>query len=368
MPRSGIREISEYAINKYGKDIIFLGYGQPSDPPPEKFFDILKNLKIDKVKYTNNRGLEIALESISSYINYCYVNPSDITITIGATNAIAQSLSILINPGDEVLIPDPGYPIYESLVRIYGGIPIFYNLIESNKFLPCLDEILTKINNNTKAIILNSPSNPTGSVIDKKYLAQIVNSIAGKLWIITDEVYDKLTFFSEFNSVLSITTDKVIATYSLSKTFNLCGLRIGYLVCKDDNFNKCLYKTQEMFVSCAPFIGQSIIPELLNQCSDFPETMKNKYLQRSLDAKKILCNYLPVMPQGGMYIFVKIPDRYKTSKDFCLDFLEEKRVLVCPGSAFGKVSDRYIRVSMIEEDSVFRYAMESLNEFLKMYN
>lgn len=349
-PRSGIRLITELAYSKFNPDeLIFLGYGQPDLPADPRISEYIAEAgRLELTKYTPNKGMEELREAIVEdlFPLNSSLDIEDIFVTCGATHALSAAIGSIINPGDEVLTPDPGYPNYPLAILHYGGLPVFYQLKAETKFKPSLSDIVSKASNKTRAIIVNSPSNPTGSMIDKQVFDDLVEWCNNnKVWLISDEVYSKLTYTSSHYSPISSKSPWVISIYSFSKNYNLCGLRVGYLVNIDPLFQKTMLNSQELYISCASSIGQYVALKALKNLNDYIESSKRRYIKRLRATKD--CSYIVSDPCGAFYLLVDISSQDLNSVDFSVELLNTSRVAVAPGLSFGPTSDKYIRISLI---------------------
>lgn len=368
-PRSGIRKISEYAIDTYGydQDLHFLGYGQPDLSLDTRISDYIQSLHLNSIPYTQNRGDVSLIAAIASSLSLFSVNTDDIFITSGATQAISLLMGCLLNEGDEVLIPDPGYPIYKTLAKHYGAHPVFYSLNKENQFIPSIDEIQEKITNKTRVMVINSPSNPIGSIIDQNTFDSIINISHNKgILVISDEVYDKLIYNDKHYYPFNYASN-VISVYSFSKVYNLCGIRIGYIITKNKEVLKLLLSAQEMYASCANYIGQKIARFALESCEDSIPKMLAEYKDRLDLVTKVLGNYIMFQPLSAFYVSIDITQTGSGSMSFCEKILKTKKVVLSPGCAFGDC-DHFARMSLIEPCVRLRLACLKIKDFLEEDN
>lgn len=367
---SGIRKFSNKAA-KY-KDAISLTLGQPDFPVPKDIKDaMIKAINDNKTGYTSNIGILELREEISKYLKGFDINykSSEICITIGGSEALFSLFCALINKGDEVLVPTPAYPAYESCVKIFGGNVINYNL-NNNDFSINFEELEAIIkNNNIKIIVLSYPCNPTGAVLSKKDCERLHKIIKeNNIIAVSDEIYCALCYEDNYYSVgqYEDIKDKVIIVGGFSKMFSMTGLRIGY-VCAEENIMDSIMKPHQYSVSCAPSISQYGALSGLKYSKSDVIVMKSEFMKRRdyvynrLKGFGMDCAY----PKGAFYIFPEIKKFGLKSEEFCDRLLKEKGVAVIPGSAFGKNGEGHIRISYSYSIEELEMALDKICEWIK---
>ncbi|MDD4088073.1 MAG: pyridoxal phosphate-dependent aminotransferase [Tissierellia bacterium] len=367
-PASGIRRMHDLA-SEY-EDIINLTIGEPDFDTPQNIIEAAKNaLDQGYTHYSSNAGIQELREAIANYYKK-YTNEytsKNIIITVGAMEAIYLSLVTTINPGDEVLIPNPCFPNYEGQIMMVGAKPVPVPLFEKNNFKIRAEDIEKVITDKSKAILLNYPSNPLGSVLGKDDINEIAEVVKKyDLIVFSDEVYDKIIYDDDnYCSILenSDIRDKVIVINSLSKSYAMTGWRIGYLV-GNEKITSHMTKLQEGIVSCVPTFIQKAAVQAITNSEDSTKEMVSHYKRR----RDILIDGLNSIPgisclksSGSFYAFTNIKSFKKPSMQFAKELMKEAKVLAVPGSAFGTNGEGYLRF-------VFATSEESLNEAVKRIN
>jgi aminotransferase len=345
---SGIREFFDLVIGQ--KDIISLGVGEPdfSSPWPIRQAAI-ESLEKGLTTYTSNKGLYSLRKRISFYIdnkyNAKYDPESEILITNGVSEGIDIILRALINPDDEIIVPEPNYICYTPLVELCHGKAISINT-RHTEFIPTITDISKAITEKTKAIILCSPNNPTGAVIPKETIIEI-SKLAKKhgFWIISDEIYAELTYNRNHTSLCEINDvkDRTIIVSGFSKTFAMTGFRVGYILAPEGMVSQSL-KIHQYSALCAPITSQ-IAAERALDCDDEVKKMKESYaIRRNILVNKIKKMGLSMAPtHGAFYGFINIEPLHLSSKDTALLLLKEKKIAVVPGHVFGKGGEGFVR-------------------------
>jgi len=366
MKRSGIREVMDMAGSMEG--VLHLEVGEPMfTTPPHIIEAALEAARSGFTRYTPNKGLLSLRRLIAERIHTDYnvpVSPEGIVVTVGGVGAVATAVRALVDHGDEVLIPDPGWPNYESIIYCAGAVPRRYPLLPEHGFLPSVENLEKTITPKTKVIILNSPSNPLGVVMPAELLEELVHLARHRdLYIISDEVYDKIIFEGSHSSALSFDTDgRVIAVFSFSKSYAMTGWRVGYAV-GPEAVAEQLTKLQEAYVSCAPSVSQKAAEAVLQSSQDCIEMMRSTYAGNLAAAREILDQYglTYQLPRGAFYIWIDVNS--KDSAAFARDFLLKEKVAVAPGTTFGPSGRRYIRISLASERESIREGLRRLASF-----
>jgi aspartate/methionine/tyrosine aminotransferase len=376
-PASGIRRIYNKATGLSG--VIHLEIGEPDFDTPKIIKEGAYNaLQEGYTHYTHNAGFLELRETIAEYYKSTWnitLSPEEVIVTIGGTGGLFLSLLTTVDVGDEVLIPDPGYPAYVSMVRMIGAIPVFYSLKENDSFLPNFNELDGKIKKTTKAIIINTPNNPIGNVYSKDILDSIA-SLAEKynLVVISDEVYERLTFdrikhFTMLN--FDAVSDRVIVVNSFSKSFAMTGWRVGFAVSKNTELINNMTKLHEGVAACAPAMIQRAAIVALKNGQDFISTMVQDFEKRRNLIVELLSeieNTSFVFPQGAFYTFLNINYYFKDSYKFAENLLSTKKVGVAPGRAFGESGEGYIRISFANSEENIIEGVRRIKEFLYNIN
>ncbi len=367
---SGIRRFFDI-IERFG-DVISLGVGEPD-------FQVDWNIREEAIyciekgatRYTSNQGLLELREEISRNIvknQKIYYDPErEILVTCGVSQGLDLALRTILNPGDEVIIIEPCYVAYKPLTILSYGRPVVLKTSEENSFKIDLDELKRKISNKTKAIILNYPNNPTGMSFSKNELKEIAD-IANEfnLYIISDEIYDKLTYDRKHITIAKYIKEKVIYLNGFSKAYSMTGFRIGYICC-DEELLRNMLKIHQYSMLCAPTISQYAAIEALRN--------EEKILRKILPEYKARRNYVykrlnemglkAILPDGAFYIFPSIRSIGIESEKFSERLLFEKRVAVVPGNAFGEDYKYNIRISYANDMKKLKIAMDRIEEFVK---
>jgi aspartate/methionine/tyrosine aminotransferase len=277
----------------------------------------------------------------------------------------------VINPGEEVLVPSPGFASYEAQVLMAGGRPVPYKLIEEKGFQPDIEELSRMVTGKTKAILLNSPSNPTGSVLSERTIKEIAElAVERSLIIISDEAYERILYDeAQHVSVASLPgmQDLTVSVFSLSKTYAMTGWRIGYAVSSREIISE-MTKLQEHLAAHPSSISQVAAVAALTGPDDYVEMMVKEYAERrNLVVREL--SRMPglrcVKPMGAFYVFPNISEFGTSSRDFAMHLLKETKVVVVPGTAFGRFGEGHIRVSYSVSKENLLKALSKIGEALE---
>ncbi len=370
MRASGIREIMGLAAAI--PDAIHLEVGEPGFATPEHIVEAaVEAARQGYTKYTPSAGLLSLREAIVEKLersNGIKASVPNINVTPGSTSGMTTAIFVLVDAGEEILIPDPGWPDYQMSVRTAGAIPRGYPLHEQQGFLPDLQELEKMITERTKLIIVNSPSNPTGAVFPQELVRGLVE-LASKheLYLLSDEVYERFVFESEHVSAATFDPDgRVVSLFGFSKTYAMTGWRVGYVVASPA-ISSVITKLQENLVSCACAVSQKAAEAGLVGPQDCVEGMRQAYQKNRDIAVSILeahglCRYVP---QGAFYLLVNISDTGMDSYAFAKALLHDQKVAVAPGEAFGTVASEYVRVSLAANEASVAQGVERLCSYVQ---
>lgn len=372
MGGSLIREMYNEAL-KLGNTISFT-VGEPDFVTPQKIIDAAcAGWQRGLTHYTPNSGIPELREAIAAYhINDLKPDSeSQIIVTCGATEALQLALFAVVNPGDEVIVITPAWPNYFGQVEMCGAVVRTVPATEENGFIPRVEDVKNAITTKTRAIMLNSPSNPTGAVIDRKTCEELADLLRQHdIYIIADEVYSRLVYDSEdFTSITSFEgiMDKTIYINGFSKMFAMTGWRLGYAISRPE-IVKCMTKLHENGASNLPEPSQMAAAEGLRSCMDEVDRMRDIYEKRRNLALKLM-EVIPGVscrkPGGAFYLFANIKETGMSSRDFCMKLLREKRVVVVPGSGFGHAGEGYFRLTYAASEDTIREGLGRIRDFVQ---
>ena len=372
MQRSGIRRIMDNATSP---DIVHLEVGQPDFPTPDPVIRAACEAASEKsglyTRYTPNMGYLSLRKSLVKKLkieNNIDATEDQILVTPGANYGIMIALSVLLNQGDEVLIPDPGYVNYTYLPPQYGAVVARYPLDEHDGFVPRIDAIKAHITPKTKVIVHNSPSNPTGSVCSESYIKELLETARSHdLYLLSDETYEHIVFDGKHFSPARYDTDgRVVSIFSFSKSYAMTGWRVGYVV-SNEAISKALEKQQELCVSCASSISQKAAEAALELGHEHIGLMVAHYRRRRDLAMDILKKHglYAYTPQGAFYVLIDISSTGMDSDTFADRILRDQQVALAPGATFGNIAGKYVRVSLAVDDKTVIEGLERVCSFIK---
>ena len=361
---SGIRKF--FDIVSEMKDAISLGVGEPDFDTPWHIRDEgIYSLEKGKTFYTSNSGLKELKQEICHYlkrkqgIDYDYNH--EVLVTVGGSEAIDLAIRAMINPGEEVLIPQPSYVSYEPCAVLADAKPVFIYLKAENEFRLTAQELREAITDKTKLLVLPFPNNPTGAVMRKEDLEAIAEVIIEKdIYVLSDEIYGELTYNGEHVSIASLPgmKERTILINGFSKAYAMTGWRLGY-ACGPRIILDQMVKIHQFAIMCAPTTSQYAAVEALRNGDEDIKEMRTAYNQR----RRFLMNAFKEMglecfePFGAFYVFPSILEFNMTSEEFATRLLEEEKVAVVPGTAFGKCGEGFLRIS-------YAYSLDDLKEAL----
>ena len=366
-----------------GIDVINLSIGEPDFNVPDIAKDTgIESLNNNLTKYDMVSGLKILRDEIANKLlteNNCNYSSDEIVVSSGAKNSITNALLALTNPGDDVLVPKPYWVSYPEMIKLVNANPIFINTKKENSFKVTKQNLESNVTPNTRLLILNNPSNPTGSVYSKKELSDIVDfCLNNNIYILADEIYERICFNDNFTSIASISDDAKNITVTIngfSKSVAMTGLRLGYSA-SNESIAKAISTIQGHLIShpnlTAQYIGYSALKNCSKDIDNIVETYKNR---RDLICSKLdlISDITYIYPNGAFYVFIdisKLKDKLYYENSFSLEFcnklLENYKVAAVPGIAFGL--DDFIRVSFACNESDFMEGINRLDKFINDLN
>ena len=368
---SGIRKF--FDIVSEMQDAISLGVGEPDFDTPWHIRDEgIYAFERGKTFYTSNAGLKDLRIEISNYLkrtqNIEYNPDNEIIVTVGGSEAIDIGLRAIINPGDEVIIPQPSYVSYEPCAILAGAKPVIINLKGENEFRLTAKELRNAITDKTKILILPFPNNPTGAIMERKDLEEIAKVCIEKdILVMSDEIYAALSYKDKHVSIAEIDgmQERTILINGFSKSYAMTGWRLGY-ACGPKEIIQQMTKIHQFAIMCAPTISQYAAIEALKNGDKDVEEMKQAYNQRRrflMDSFRKM-NLECFEPYGAFYVFPCIKEFGMTSEEFATKFLYEEKVAVVPGTAFGYCGEGYLRISYAYSLDSLKIAIERLERFI----
>lgn len=362
---SGIRKFFDLASTV--DNVISLGVGEPDFQTPWSVRKTaIDTLEKKRIVYSANSGLAELRAEISKYIekkiNVRYDSEHEIIVTVGGSEAIDISIRALLNPGDEVLIVEPCFVCYAPIVELTGGVPVTINTRIEDNFKLTADLLREKITDKTKLLILPFPNNPTGAIMTREDLESIAEVLRDtNIMILSDEIYSELTYGRKHCSITEIDgmKERTILINGFSKAFAMTGWRLGYLAAPAPIVKQIL-KIHQYVIMCSPTISQYAAIEALQHCDREVKNMVAEYnirrrlLVESFNKMGLTC----FNPEGAFYVFPCIKSTGLNSEEFCEKLLENQKVAVVPGNAFGQSGEGFIRVS-------YAYSLKHLMEALK---
>ncbi|WP_024791053.1 MULTISPECIES: pyridoxal phosphate-dependent aminotransferase [unclassified Lebetimonas] len=362
-------------LKAQGRDILAFSAGEPDFDTPEVIkYEAIKAITEGFTKYTNVAGIPELLEAIKIKLkrdNHLDYEMDEIIVSNGAKQSLFNIFAAIVDEGDEVIIPAPYWVTYPELVKYHGGTPVIIQTNEKTNFKITPDMLKKAITPKTKALMLTSPSNPTGSIYSKKELSAIAEVLKEtNIWVISDEMYEKLIYEGEFVAAASINEDmykRTVTVNGLSKSHAMTGWRFGYCASKNKELVKKMITLQSQSTSNINTITQkAAIPALLGKADEDIKKMVNEFKRRRdfvYEAFNSIEGLSAIKPQGAFYIFVNHKKIVNDSMNFALDLLEEKGVAVVPGLGFG--SEGYFRFSFATDFETINKGIKRIEEFVK---
>ncbi|MEE1025561.1 MAG: aminotransferase class I/II-fold pyridoxal phosphate-dependent enzyme [Acutalibacteraceae bacterium] len=362
---SGIRKF--FDITEQMENVISLGVGEPDFQTPWHIRHAgIESLEKGKTRYTANRGMEPLRKEIAAYTKRRFsltYDPSEILVTVGGSEAIDLAVRALIEPGDEVLIPQPSFVCYEPITQLAGGTPVFIELKSDNGFVLTPQQLEEKITDKTKVLILPYPCNPTGGIMKKSDLEKIAPIIEKyDLMVISDEIYAELTYSGQRHiSIAEIDGmwERTIIVSGFSKAYSMTGWRLGYALAPAP-ITALMTKIHQFAIMSAPTTSQYAAIDALKNGDDDIKKMVDEYDTRR---RLVVDGFNKIgltcfEPLGAFYVFPCIKSTGLTSEEFCEKLLYSKKVAMVPGNAFGDCGEGFVRVS-------YCYSVEHLKQALK---
>jgi aspartate aminotransferase len=352
MPVSRIREIMELAWED--PEVIHLEVGEPDFPTPEHVVEAAHEAaRSGLTRYAPNAGLPELREALADKVtrrNGYEARPDQVVVTQGGIQALYLVLLALLEPGDEVLLPDPAWPNFRMIAHLLGARVLPYPLVSEGDFLPRLEDLERLVTPRTRAILVNTPSNPLGTVVPRELVEPLLEFARRRdLWYISDEVYDEVVFDDAFVSAGAVADpgDRLVSIYSFSKVYAMTGWRVGYLVAPPD-LAKLLTGMQEPIVSCVNTPAQLAALAAVTGPQDVVREMRESYQERRDELLEILerGNLPSSQPSGAFYVWTDVSAANVPSMEFARSLIEREHVAVAPGSAFGDLGEGYVRLSL----------------------
>ena len=375
MKPSGIRKFFDIAAQVKG--VLSLSIGEPDFAAPDKILPAMEqSLQRQETSYTENSGILELRQEVSRYVDkhygLTYAPEDEILITVGVSEGLSMALLAYTEPGDEVIIPDPAYVAYPAAVELAGGKPVFVPTYPEDDFKPTVAALEKVVTPKTKILVIGYPNNPTGTVMTREELLPIA-AFAKKynLIVMTDEIYCELmygdTVFTSF-AALPDMRERTVVFNGFSKAWAMTGMRLGYICAPKEGLAPIL-KLHQYAIMCANTQAQVGGITALRECDEEVETMRQEYDRR----RKVIYQGLREMglpvfePKGAFYIFPDIRVTGMTSAVFCEKLVQEEKVAVVPGSAFGENGEGFVRISYAASMETIEEALRRMARFVKKY-
>ena len=372
---SGIRKYFDIVSEMNDPDVISLGVGEPDFETPWHIRDEgIYSLEKGRTFYTANAGLLELREEINRYLNrrfdLNYDPKSGILVTVGGSEAIDIALRAMVDPGDEVIIPQPSYVSYEPCALLAGAVPVIIELKNENQFRLTAAELEAAITDKTKVLILPFPNNPTGAVMERRDLEEIAKVIEKHdIFVLSDEIYSELCYTDKHVSIANIPGmwERTILINGFSKSYAMTGWRLGY-ACGPVKIIEQMYKIHQFCIMCAPTTSQYAAIDALKNGDADVQMMRDSYNQR----RRYLVNAFREMglecfePFGAFYVFPSIQKFNMSSDEFATRLLNEQKLAVVPGTAFGKCGEGFVRISYAYSIDNLKVGLSRIKAFIGM--
>ncbi len=371
MRPSGIRKFFDLAADM--PHCISLGVGEPDFKTPWSVRDAgIRSLELGRTKYTANAGLKDLRKEICTYLQRrfeLHYQEENVLVTVGGSEAIDLAIRALVQPGDEVIIPEPCFVCYEPITQLTGGVPVHIATRAEDQFRLTADQLRAAITPRTKLLIFPYPNNPTGAVMSAAEMEEIAAILREtNVLVLSDEIYSELTYgLDRHVSIASLPgmAERTIVVNGFSKSYAMTGWRLGYAA-GPAPLVKVMTKIHQSCIMSAPTTSQYAAITALRQCDDQIEMMRDEYNRRRRYVVKALndMGLTCFEPRGAFYVFPSIQISGLTSSEFCEQLLREKEVAIIPGSAFGASGEGYARISYAYSVDHLQTAMKRIREFL----
>lgn len=369
---SGIRKFFDIASEM--DNVISLGVGEPDFKTPFSIRQAaIETLEKGRTKYSANAGLLELRNEIAAYLQrrygLSYEGKKEVLVTVGGSEAIDLAVRALVNPGEEVLIPEPSFVCYTPMVELACGVPVAIQTKAEDGFRLTKEALLEKITDKTKLLVLPYPNNPTGGVMRREHLEELASVLRERsIMVLSDEIYSELTYNGRHVSMASIEgmRERTIVVNGFSKAYSMTGWRLGYAAAPAPIIAQ-MTKIHQFAIMCAPTTSQFAAVEALRNCDESIESMVTEYdMRRRLVVDGFNRMGLPCFePEGAFYVFPCIKSTGMSSEEFCEKLLYAKHVAVVPGNAFGDSGEGYIRVSYSYSVKHLLEAMKRIEQFLR---
>ena len=377
-----VQEIKPSGIRKFFdmldgmKDVIALTVGQPDFVTPWHIrVAAIDSLENGKTYYTSNSGTLELRREIAAYssrrFSLDYAAENEIIVTVGGSEAIDLAMRALINPGDEVIIPQPAFVCYGPIASLAGGVPVFVNTKEENRFKLTKEELLAAITPKTKLLVLPYPNNPTGAIMTREDLEEIAEVLRGTdIMVLSDEIYGELTYGKNHTSIASLDgmRERTIIASGFSKAYAMTGWRLGYTLAPRE-ITKQMLKVHQYAIMCAPTASQFAAVEAMRNGDADVERMRAEYNRR----RRYLVGGLRGLgiecfdPEGAFYVYPNISKFGLSSEEFCEKLLAEGGVAIVPGTAFGECGEGFARISYAYSVEHISKAIDRIEKFISRF-
>ncbi len=377
-----VQEIKPSGIRKFFdmldgmRDVIALTVGQPDFVTPWHIrVAAIDSLENGKTYYTSNSGTLELRREIAAYssrrFSLDYAAENEIIVTVGGSEAIDLAMRALINPGDEVIIPQPAFVCYGPIASLAGGVPVFVNTKEENRFKLTKEELLAAITPKTKLLVLPYPNNPTGAIMTREDLEEIAEVLRGTdIMVLSDEIYGELTYGKNHTSIASLDgmRERTIIASGFSKAYAMTGWRLGYTLAPRE-ITKQMLKVHQYAIMCAPTASQFAAVEAMRNGDADVERMRAEYNRR----RRYLVGGLRGLgiecfdPEGAFYVYPNISKFGLSSEEFCEKLLAEGGVAIVPGTAFGECGEGFARISYAYSVEHISKAIDRIEKFISRF-
>ena len=363
-----VMEVLERAkeIESSGESVIHFEVGEPDFPTPDVIAnEAIKSIKDGDTKYTHSLGIPELREAVSENYKSSYgvnIDPELVVVTMGSSPALYLSIISIIEPGDEVVITDPHYACYPQIIKIAGGVPKTFRVFEEEGFQIDIDRLKKVVTSKTKAIIINSPANPTGVVLKPEVMKEI--SELGAM-VISDEIYHGLVYEGEAGTIYEV-TDTAFAVNGFSKFYSMTGWRLGYIIAPEEFIRPIQKLQQNLFISPNSFVQRAGVQALKNAKADALKMVElfDERRKTMIEGIKELGFNLGSEPKGAFYVFVDASKINPDSHELAFDILDKAHVAVTPGIDFGEGGEGYLRLSYATSTSNIKEGIRRLGDYI----